>query len=107
MVVWHPGKIQPANKVIYAKRIHEASNLSNAIFRIPYNEAIAAKSFERDRGLILRADERVFPATSIFITIIHHHILLREFPGTFTSLGNHHLSCKWIGYIGRIFSRSG
>src|SRR6266508_1969402 len=99
MLVWHGRKVQPADEMIDAKCFHEALDLGNAILWIPYNEAVVAQRVKCDRGLILRTDERMFPATAIFIAVIDHHILFGKFPGAFARFRNDHLASEWIGCI--------
>src|SRR6188474_1758069 len=99
MVVWHPCKVQPADEMINTECFYEALDLSNTILRISDDEAIVAERIERNRGLILRADQGMLPATAIFITIIDHHIRLSKFPGTFARLGDDNFARERVGHV--------
>src|SRR5574341_1140705 len=104
MVMRHPCEVQAADEVIDTERLHETLDDRNAVIGIPYDETILTKRIQRDWRLILRADERMFPSATIFIAIVHHHILFSQFPSAFTRFCNHDFARKWIWHVSWMFA---
>src|SRR6185503_19608473 len=92
-------KVQAANQMVDAKRFHKTLDLRNTVLRIPYNEAVVAQGVERHGGLILGTDQGMFPASTIFIAVVDHHILFSELPGTFTRFGDDHFTSERVGHV--------
>ena len=107
MVMRHPGKIEATDQVIDTEGVHEALYSRNAVLRITDYETVCAQRFKCHWRLVLGTNQGMFPATTIFITIIHHHVFFSKLPGTFTRFGNHYFPSKRRRNVSRIFAGAG
>src|SRR5689334_17407424 len=99
----HAGEIQAADQMVDTKSVCKTPDLGYAFVRVSYDKAILTERLELvDRRAILGADQGVVPSAAIFVAIVHHQVLLGQFPRMLAGVRDYDLTGEWVGIVSRV-----
>src|SRR6266540_5991918 len=93
MLMRHAWEVHAADQMIDAECLLESLNRGNALLWTSDDEAVVTQLLQPiDRRVVLCPDQRMRPATAVFIAIVHQQVLLSQLARLFGGLGDHHLT---------------